>query len=75
MPVRSPAKGGGGGAPGAEGAEVALVEPSAEGYREISRLSQPDASGKDAWTYPVVANGGLFLRDQGTLVCFDVSGQ
>ena len=59
---------------GHKGAEVALVEPSAEGYREISRVTQPDASGKDAWTYPVVANGGLFLRDQNTLVCFEVRG-
>ena len=60
---------------GHKGAEVALVEPSPEGYREISKLTQPDRSSTDAWPYPVVSNGGLYLRDQQTLVCFDVSGK
>ncbi len=59
---------------GHKGGEVALVEPSPEGYREISKLTQPDRSSTDAWPYPVVSNGGLYLRDQQTLVCFDVRG-
>lgn len=53
--------------------EVVLVEPSAEGYREKGRLKQPDRSKTAAWPHPVVANGGLYLRDQDVLVCYDVS--
>lgn len=53
--------------------EVALVEPSAEGYREKGRFKQPDRSKTAAWPHPVVANGGLYLRDQEHLFCYDVS--
>jgi hypothetical protein len=53
-------------------AEVALVEPSAEGFREKGRLSQSDRSKLKAWPHPVVTNGGLYLRDQGVLLCYDV---
>jgi outer membrane protein assembly factor BamB len=55
--------------------EVALVEPSPEGYKEAGRFKQPDRSKIQAWPHPVVANGGLYLRDQGVLFCFDVSAQ
>lgn len=55
--------------------EVALVEPSPGGYRERGRLKQPDRSKTPAWPHPVVANGGLYLRDQGLLLCYDVSGK
>lgn len=53
--------------------DVALVEPSAEGYREKGRLKQPDRSRTQAWPHPVVANGSLYLRDQETLLSYDVS--
>ena len=53
--------------------EVALVGVSAEGYREKGRFKQPERSSISAWPHPVVANGGLYLRDQGILLCYDVS--
>jgi outer membrane protein assembly factor BamB len=53
--------------------EVALVAPSSEGYREKGRLKQPDRSKSQAWPHPIVANGGLYLRDQDQLFCFAVS--
>jgi hypothetical protein len=28
--------------------------------------------GNNVWTYPVVANGRLYLRDQELLFCYDV---
>jgi outer membrane protein assembly factor BamB len=55
--------------------EVALVEPSPDGYRERGRFQQPERSKIQAWPHPVVANGGLYLRDQGVLLCFDVSAE
>lgn len=55
-----------------KGGGVALVEPSPEGYKEHGRFTQPDLSGKDNWQHPLVANGGLYLRDQGSLFCYDV---
>lgn len=54
---------------------VALVEPTAEGYREKGRLEQPERSDTRAWPHPVVSNGGLYLRDQGNLFCYDVTAK
>jgi outer membrane protein assembly factor BamB len=51
---------------------VALVEANPAGYKEHGRLKQPDRSKKPAWPYPVVANGCLYLRDMGALLCYDV---
>lgn len=53
--------------------EVALVEPTPEGYREKGRFAPPDRSKIQAWPHPVVANGGLYLRDQGVLLCYEVT--
>jgi outer membrane protein assembly factor BamB len=58
-----------------ENGEVALVEPSADEYREKGRFTPPDQpkhTNEKAWAYPVVANGRLYIRDLGTLWCYDV---
>jgi outer membrane protein assembly factor BamB len=55
--------------------EVALVEPSPDGYREKGRFmlpDQPDRGKSQAWAYPVVANGRLYVRDLQSLWCYDV---
>jgi outer membrane protein assembly factor BamB len=52
--------------------DVLLVEPNPKEYTEHGRLKQPDRSKSAAWPHPVVANGGLYLRDQNTLVCYEV---
>src|SRR5262249_6337249 len=63
-----------------ETGQVALVEPSSDGYHEKGRFAPPDQPKRindmeKAWTYPVVANGKLFLRDQGVLWCYDVTAR
>ncbi len=58
-----------------ENGEMALVEPTPEAYREKGRFTppgQPDRGGAAAWAYPVVANGRLYVRDLGVLLCYDV---
>jgi len=60
-----------------ENGEVALVEPTAEGYRERGRFTPPSQPKRlnpmeKAWVYPAVANGRLYLRDHGALLCYDV---
>ena len=52
--------------------EVTLVEATPEGYREAGSFTPPDASGRNTWPHPVVANGKLYLRDQDVLLCYDV---
>lgn len=60
-----------------ENGEVALVEPSAEGYREKGRFTPPDMPKRSnpmekAWAYPVVSHGKLYVRDHGMLWCYQV---
>lgn len=60
-----------------ENGEVGLVEPTPDGYREKGRFAPPDQPGhanamEKAWAYPVVANGRLYVRDHGSLWCYDV---
>ncbi|MBM3734499.1 MAG: polyvinylalcohol dehydrogenase [Acidobacteria bacterium] len=54
-----------------ENGTAALVEPSPEGYREKSRFSIEKGE-RPAWSYPVVANGRLYLRDQDNLHAYDI---
>ena len=61
----------------AENGDVALLEPSADAYREKGRFAppeQPQHSGpmEKPWAYPVIADGRLYIRDHGTLWCYDV---
>jgi outer membrane protein assembly factor BamB len=56
--------------------DVALVEITPEAYREKSRFTlpeQPDRGRSKAWAYPVIADGKLYLRDLGSLWCYDVT--
>jgi len=60
-----------------KGGAVALVEPSAEEWKEKSRFKLPEASKKrlpsgGLWTHPAIANGQLYIRDQELLFCYDV---
>jgi outer membrane protein assembly factor BamB len=58
---------------GYDSGEVALVEASPAGYREHGRFTQPQRSKIQAWPPPVIANAGLYLRDQDVLLCYDVA--
>ena len=58
-----------------ENGEVALVEATPEAYREKGRFKPtdiPDRGSSKSWAYPVIADGRLYIRDFGTLWCYDV---
>ena len=56
--------------------EIALVEPSPDSYIEISRFTPPGrAKGPVSWTYPVIANGRMYIRNVGTMWCYDVKAE
>ncbi len=55
--------------------DVALIQATPEGYREKGRFSlpdQPDRGSSKAWAYPVIANARLYLRDLGSLWCYEI---
>jgi outer membrane protein assembly factor BamB len=56
--------------------DVALVELTPDEYREKGKFKlpdQPDRGRSKAWAYPVIAGGKLYLRDVGTMWCYDIS--
>ncbi len=55
--------------------DVALVEATSEAYKEKGRFTlpdQPDRGKSQAWAYPAIADGKLYLRDLGTMWCYDI---
>jgi outer membrane protein assembly factor BamB len=52
---------------------MALIDATPEGYRERSHFTLPDQSGQPSWPHPVISHGRLYIRDQDTLLCFDVT--
>jgi outer membrane protein assembly factor BamB len=54
---------------------IVLIEPSKQGLVERGRFDQPDRTSVPAWAHPVVANGKLYIRDQGQLFCYDVKAK
>lgn len=56
--------------------DVALVELNPAKYVEKGRFKQPEWDKKyPAWPHPIVANGGLYLRDQNALQCYEVKAK
>jgi outer membrane protein assembly factor BamB len=56
----------------AEKGRLFLVQPSPEGYKEISSFQATEAKQKRAWAPLTLANGLLIVRDQDEMVCFDL---
>jgi outer membrane protein assembly factor BamB len=55
--------------------KVILVEASSEGFQEHGRFSQPNRAKEKAWPHLTIANGKLYVRDQGTLLCYDLKAR
>ncbi|OYW24562.1 MAG: hypothetical protein B7Z55_01810 [Planctomycetales bacterium 12-60-4] len=51
---------------------VALIEATPSEFR-FKGLFRPEVIQKEAWSQPVVVDGKLFLREQDTLMVYDVS--
>jgi outer membrane protein assembly factor BamB len=60
-----------------ENGEVALVEATPTGYKELGRFTPPDPPARGtakSWNYPVISNGRLYIRDLGSLYVYDIKG-
>ena len=55
-----------------ESGTIALFEATPDEYVEKGMFDQPDRSDLPAWAHPVVADGKLYLRDQGLLLVYDL---
>lgn len=50
-----------------------MAEASPEKYTELGRFNIAD-QGWPSWAHPVVCGGKLYLRNQGTLTCYNIRG-
>jgi hypothetical protein len=50
---------------------VGLAEATPEAYREKGRFEIPD-KGLPSWAHPVVSDGRLYVRNQDTLLVYDI---
>ena len=56
--------------------QVALVEATPEGYRERGTFELPKLrGGGNTRPPPVICDGKLYVRDQDTLLCYDVKAR
>ena len=53
---------------------VGLAEATPSGYREKGRFDIPDKS-LPSWAHPVVSDGRLYVRNQDTLLAYDVKAR
>src|SRR5262249_29757467 len=51
---------------------MVLAEATPQGYREKGQFMPPERTRFSAWTYPTLAGGRLYLRDQDVLLCSDL---
>jgi outer membrane protein assembly factor BamB len=54
---------------------IVLIEASPSGYLEHGRFEQPSRSSKNSWAHLVLSGGRLYVRDQDTLLCYDVKAK
>lgn len=52
--------------------EIALIEATPKEYK-LKGSFKPEVQIRESWAHPVVVNGKLFLREQDTLMCYDLS--
>jgi outer membrane protein assembly factor BamB len=50
---------------------VGLAEATPSGYRETGRFEIPD-KGRPSWAHPVVSDGRLYVRNQDTVLVYDI---
>jgi outer membrane protein assembly factor BamB len=51
---------------------MALLQMDPDGLKVISAFEPPGHTKQQAWAHPVIANGKLYIRDQGTMTCYNV---
>jgi outer membrane protein assembly factor BamB len=54
-----------------EDGEMALIEADPKEYKLVSHFRLASVKGK-SWPHPVIVDGKLYIRDQDSLLCYDV---
>ncbi|WP_437188382.1 PQQ-binding-like beta-propeller repeat protein [Planctomicrobium sp. SH668] len=52
--------------------KIALVPANPEKYEEVSSFQVPESGERPSWAHPVIVDGKLYLRQQDTILCYDL---
>jgi hypothetical protein len=55
-----------------EDGEMALIDPTTEGFETKGKFRLVQGRKSDVWTHPVIHAGRLYLRYHGDLWCYDI---
>lgn len=53
---------------------IAVVEANPKAYK-LKFSFKPTYQERESWAYPVIANGKLYLREQGKLMCYELASR
>jgi outer membrane protein assembly factor BamB len=51
---------------------MVLAKPSPEEYSEVGSFKVPGSGDRPGWSYPVIADGRLYVRENDRISCFDI---
>ncbi len=54
---------------------LALVKADPAAYREVAAFKIPGSDGRPSWAHSVILDGGLYLREQDRILCYDLRRQ
>ena len=58
-----------------ENGDVMLADVDPQAFRQRGKFTpynRPEGKKGRPWAYPVIANGRLYIRESGTLWCYDI---
>ena len=53
---------------------MALAEASPTEYKEVGSFKIPGSGPRPSWSHPVILDGKLYIREQDTILCYDIRG-
>ncbi len=54
---------------------MVLADASPKGYHEDGSFQVPGSGDRPSWSHPVILDGKLYLREQDSVLCFDISAR
>ncbi|WP_437229141.1 PQQ-binding-like beta-propeller repeat protein [Planctomicrobium sp. SH661] len=52
--------------------KICLVPANPEKYEEVSSFQVPGSGDRPSWSHPVIVGGKLYLREQDSILCYDL---
>ncbi|MFO0903799.1 MAG: PQQ-binding-like beta-propeller repeat protein [Pirellulales bacterium] len=54
---------------------LALAKATPDGYKETGSFKIPGSDARPSWSHPVIIGGKMYLREQDSILCYDVKAQ